>query len=528
VHAVVYTTNPAIRREYRLGTPSGLQLFAHYGPEGSGFGYASFRLQRTIGYDYQDIGYGHRLRIYKGPWRCIFDGQIARITERITEDGRGEIEVWATGWSHVAQADVYNYIYSDTRYRQWKSSETPDGNFQPQKFAYDLNNRIYLKPRRGAEDNYTQDGYYTYVRYTFPFGEPARRLTATYALSLPLVGDAGDFPCKAQIYAGETLLWESATDGDAGALDLSAAGASYFEVRLVYTDNLYEVSAVDDTVYLLLEDVRVYSVDGNAFNTATIGADIVNLLAASYHGISNDVRRVADTGFSLTQAAFDTDGTPADILTWLCRFGTSAGGPAAWGMDFNDRRLLFIEAQDTTTVRYVVKAGDATQLERAGDWGESAQVVYGVYTDAAGEVQRTSDLQAASIIEQLGGYYRRRAVQLDNVTQLSTAALALATHLNENKKPRISGTYKVKQVRTPAGQRVPFDEIVPGGLVRVDKFRAIEAEAESSDYRNLTTTFMCVGVRVDYEDGSAELIPQSEGDAFQRQMRIIAGLTAEQ
>jgi len=519
VKIAVYTTDPASGREYRLTDASGLQWFSHYGPDGSGFGYLTFRVKRRVGFDYADLGYAFRIRVYKGPWRCLFDGQITRITERVTREG-DEIEVWCLGWVHVANADTFNWVYCDGRYTQWFTSETPDSPFEPQKFSVDTSDRLLFKPRLGSTDDgdFVSADDYIYMRYVFQFGESAVRFTADYEIDFP-----GLFPAKAQVLAGDMLLWESSTTGN-GSLDLVATnGAAYFEVRLAMTAT-GNVTAEDDTVYALFENVKVYSVNVSVLDQKTIADDMVDLLSASYHGLADDTRRIESPGFELVQAAFDTDQAPADVLMWACQFGDADGVPLAWGVSLDDRRLLFLESYDLTTVRYALDPGESDNLERVGDWAESGQVVYGVYTDVAGQTRRTADYGSASAINILGGYYRRQAVNLSGVPTAGLAVSLLATYLNESASPKMSGMYTMRRARTPEGRPVPFDELTPGGLVQLREFRALEAEASPSDYRDSTTTFMLYGVRVDYDNNVVELIPDSEGSDFQRQMAIIEHL----
>lgn len=505
-------------QDYRL-EGNDLQAFASYGTEGSGFGYLSFKLTLRVGFDYACLGYAYRCRVYKGPWRCLFDGQIARITERT--GASDEIEVWCLGWVHVATAEVFNRVYLDTRYPQWLLNETPNGHFQPQKFCIDTQDHLYFKPRRGETENgdFVTGGDYTAARYVFPFGEHAARFVANYTLALP-----ASFPAKAQVLAGETLLWESGISG-AGTIDLTAPnGAMYFEIRFVTTAT-GNVSAEDDSVYARFEAVRVYSLNVTILDQKCIADEIVSVLAR--HGLSDDRRRVQSPGFALSQATFDTDQPPADILTWLCQFGDREGKPVAWGVSFDDRRLAFLESYALTGVKYVVRPEEAESLERAGDWGESAQQVYGIYTDTQGRQRRTAELQAALMTANLGGYYRRKAINLNEIPSEGLALSLLTTWLSENSAPKASGSYVVRGARTAEGRRVPFDEIQPGGLVQVQEFRALEVESGRDDYRDKVTTFMLVGARVDYEQGTVELMPDETSDVFQRQMAVVAHLLGE-
>ena len=516
----ILTTDPVTGQEYRITDASGPQWFGHYGPDGSGFGYLSWRVKRRVGFNYADLGYGFRVRVYKGPWLCLFDGQITRITEKTGSGDGDEIELWALGWVHTASSDVFNRIYVDGRYTQWFGSEVPDSPFEPQKFSVDTSDRLLFKPRQGSTDDgdFVSEDDYTYLIYIFPFGESAVRFTADYNVTLP-----GAFPAKAQVLAGDVLMWESSITGE-GSLDLVATnGAAYFEVRFAMTAT-GNVTAEDDTVYALFSNVRVYSVNVSVLDQKVIADDIVTLLSSSYHGLEADTRRVGSPAFSLVQAAFDTDQTPADVLNWACQFGDVNGVVLAWGVGFDDRRLLFLESQDLSTVKYVVHPEDAETLERSGDWSESAQVLYGLYTDALGRTQRTGSYASAGGMRSVGGYYRRQAVNLGSVVNSALAGALVVTKLNEDSRPKTSGAYTVRRVKTTDGRVVPFDELIPGGLIQIREFRALEAEARSADLMDRTTTFMLAGVRVDYEEGTVELMQDVESNEFLRQMAVIEQL----
>ena len=513
----IITTDPVSGVEYRLNDERNRQWFAHYGADGSGFGYLTWRCRRRVGFDYPDLGYAFPVEMRKGPFRVLFSGQIVRIFERSGPQG-DEIEVWALGWVHAASADVYNYIYCDTRWTRWQGSEEESGSFQPGRFDWDVNNRLYLKPRRGID--FDADDY-TYLRYTFPFGEVATRFVATYDVALP-----DSWPGKLEVRdSNDVVLWSATATGTGSIDEVTTGSPTYFEVRF-YTTAAGENTANDDTVYGKLTSVKVYSVNVSTLDAKTIGDDLVEFLSGSEHGLSDDDGQVEAPGLALEPAAFDTDMTPAEVLSWCCQFGDNDGNPLAWGVAMDEHKRLFLETQDLTNVRYVVKPKRAS-LERGGDWGESAQVAYGVYADAQGEVQRTADRTQQSMVDRLGGYYRRVAVQVSGTTDEDQVLDAVDLWLDEHNAPVESGSFVTRVgVWTPSGQFVPFDEVVPGGLVQVQEWRAQEATFNPNDYRDKTTTFLLAGARVDEDARMVELIPRGTSDAFARQMAIIQELRA--
>ncbi len=513
---VITTTNPVSGLEYRLSDDLGRQWFSHYGPDGSGYGYLQWRSRRPVGYDWLDLGHAFPVVMRKGPFRTLFDGQIVKIVERSGQGG-DEIEIWALGWIHVCKADVYNYVYCDTRWSRWIFDETPVGGYKPDSFDIDTNSRLYFKPRRGkvyAENDYTA------LRYTFGFGEVVKRFTASYDVALP-----SSWPGKLEVVdSNEVSLW-NATATASGSIDVTTTGTpTWIEIRFFVTA-AGENTAAADTVYGKLTSVKIYSVNETTLDANVIGQDLVAFLSVAGHGLSDRVTHLSSPGLVLEPAFFDTDMNPHQIMSWCAQFGDSDGKALAWGVTFDDKHRLFLETVDNTNVRYVVRPTRA-ELTRGGDWGESAQKVYGVYTDAAGVVQRTADSQDASIIAALGSYFRRMALKVSGTTNSAAVSSMVDLYLLENKDPIASGSFGVAAgVWTPAGVFVPYDEILPGGLVQVREWRALEATLSPSDYRDKTTTFRLAGVKVDEDSHSAELIPNETSDAFARQMSIITQLS---
>ena len=239
-------------------------------------------------------------------------------------------------------------------------------------------------------------------------------------------------------------------------------------------------------------------------------------------GLSNATELIQSLGIALEPSVFVDDKRILDIFTWICQFGNSAGIPVAFGVTFDNTKRIFVEPWDITSLRYAVTPSRVLSMERTGDWSESAQKVYGVINTADGGVLRTSDLSATDVIAKLGGSYRREPVSLTGVASLSEINYLTQIYLSERKYPASSGSYSVKRgVHTPGGREVPVEEIVPGGLVQVREWRAREATPNPNDYRDNTTTFMLVGVRVNLETNEAELSPSESSDSFARAMAII-------
>ena len=488
---------------------------SHYGPEGSGFGYLMFSLPRKIGYDYRDIGLGYRVQLRKYLDTVLFDGQIRQITE----NSPNQIDITALGWNVVAGDDAFNWVFCDTRYMLWKGSETPSASFCPDKFDYDLQERIQFKPRRGVD---YEENDYSRVRYTFQFGEVAERIKFDYDVALP-----GPWPGKLEVRdSNDVVLWSKTATEDGTAVNLTTTGSpTYFEVRF-YVTSAGENTAEDGTVYGKLTNVKVYGEDDATIDGGVIAQKVLSdVLSQSEHGLSTSTARIESPGLALEPSAFDTDMAPEQVLSWLCKFGNADGELLAWGVEMNDLRRLFLETMDLTTIRYIVKRESALQAQVSGDMQQSYQKVYGMWTDTVGDAQRTADRTDQDAIDRLGGTTRRRALQVDGVTDETQALKAVDLYLAESALPKVSSSFTIQgDLYTPALAPVPFDEIKAGGMVQVRDFRAREATLTLNDFRDPWTTFRLVGVEIDEDAHSMRLIPASDMSGFERYMTLLAQL----
>lgn len=511
------TRDPQTKREHRILDAQNIERFLHYGKDGAGYGYLTFDVKRE-NEDYTDLGYGYELVMFKGPFKVLFSGQIVRITQSVKKDGSG-MTVWVLGWIHVTGNDRFNRVYCDTRLREWFTIEQADGDLRPNKFNVSTREDVLaIEPRRGIELGVME---YISVFYQFSFGETAKRLTADYQLSIPTVwSDAGGGLTLSVLDGNENELWSSSSNST-GSIDVTGSGG-YFEVRLYFSGDAPGASSRND-VFAALGNLRVFSTN-ETVNAALVARDVVDQLSTSGHGLSDRVDAIEDVGESLEPAVFTEDKTPKEVLSWAAKFGHD-GQPLAWGVTFDDTRRLFVEVVDGSSIKYEVPKGQIVTAEQSGDWGQRAQVAYGVYQDMQGRTQRTPDIQNSSAIESLGGYWRREAVQLGGPMTQTQAINALVVWMNENEQESITGTFEVKgHVLTPKGKSVPVDEIVPGGLVRVRGWRAFDVHNEGRDYRHTVTTFPLKGVIIRDSEKTAELVPREEIDAFERQLAIIKEL----
>lgn len=491
---------------------------SHYRPDGSGFGYLMFSLDRKLGFDYRDIGYNYRIQLCKGLATVLFDGLIKNITENQADPDR--LDVTALGWNVVAGDDAFNWVFCDTRYMMWRGSETPSGSFRPDTFDYDQQDRIQFKPRRGVD--YAANDY-TRLRYVFQFGEVAERIKFDWNVALP-----GSWPGKVEVRdSNGVVLWSKTTTGNGTGVNLTTTGSpTYFEVRF-YVTTAGENTAEDGTVYARLTNVKVFGVDDTVVDGGVVAKKVhAAVLAQSYHGLSTSTARIASPARALDAAsAFDTDLSPEQIMSHICKFGDANGNPLAWGVDMDNRQRLFLETMDLTTIRYVILRESALQAQVAGDVQQSHQKVYGVWTDTVGEVHRSADRIAQAAIDALGGYARRRALPVDGATEEAQVLQAVDLYLAEKSMPEVTSSFTVRgNVYTPALNPVPFDEIKAGGMVQVRDFRAREATLSPNDFRDQWTTFQLVGVEVDEDAHTVRLIPAGDRAGFEQYMALLAQL----
>ncbi|MBN1920928.1 MAG: fibronectin type III domain-containing protein [Anaerolineae bacterium] len=497
--------------EHRISDARSKQWFLSYDGNGSGFGYLSFKLNRKTGVNYPDIGYAFPVVLKKGPFRVLFDGQITKISESTGKED--SIEVWCLGWAHVATGTPYNKVFSDVRTEKWFTSDVAQGSFRPDKYRVSMGREGVVV---GPENTDFSAGDYCSVWYVFSDGSPFVRLTGDYELTVP-----SGYPCKVEILDGAANSLWSVTASGSGSIDVtSSAEMPIVEIRFSITAG---GTSTADIAQIVFSGLRVASVADDAITANMIAEDIAATLMAN--GLSGSTAKIDDIGLSLAHAAFEDDASCAEVLSWCCKFGDSLGRRVAWGVSMDDRRDLFLLPVNDNEIKYVIAGRSrGSEFQKGADWSDSAQRVYATYTDANGQKVQTGTAVSPAVIQALGGYYRTEVVSL-NVSSNEEAEALLGVWLNDNSRPVADGSYQIVGfVNTPQGAMVPFDEIVPGGLVQVSDWRAVEVTIGQNDFTRNSTVFPLQGVRVDEDSLTAELIPVRTSDAFSRYMAIIEEL----
>jgi len=503
-------------RLYRHHAAYGRQWSSYYGAKGGGFGYLIWNEDRPAGRDYRDIGFGYEVKLRKGLAKVLFHGLITKIEETQGRDGRDAIKVTALGFGSLFENDIFNRVYADSRPAQWSSSEEENGAFKPKSFdtRRSLSDGLYLKPRQVLFDAHD----YTYLRYEFPFGESVQRIEFDYDLALPET-----WPGKLEIRDSAGELWSSEATGTGSQTLAASSGSTYFEVRF-YVTAAGRNTADADTVYGKLSNVEVRSKNQPQINTAMVMEDLVGFL--TQHGLNSSVARIADPGLALPPTvAFEDDWTPKQIMEWCSQFGGRDNSLLAWGVELNDEKRAYLELQDLTTVKYIVRRRVGLEAQIQADFGQSTQKLYGVYSDADGQTQRTADVEDSQVMNKLGGHYRRGSYKLsgnvDNTTALEVVNLALS----ESSLPKVTTSFSVSdQIYTATGKILAIDEVQAGGIVMVDDFRAREATLASNDYRTQWSSFQLVGVEIDEEQNTARLIPAGDRRSFEQFLARLSSM----
>jgi hypothetical protein len=498
-------------RLYRHAKARQVRWSSYDGEEGGGFGTLSWRLDRAVGRDYADVGYFYPVKVWRGLRTILFHGFVVDI-EEVQSQGEEYQVVTALGWSSVFGNDVLNKVYQDARPGEWVGTETVSGSCRPDAFDWSTNGKLECEPRRGVD--YLADDY-SYLRYTFQFGESVTGIDFDYEVALP-----NSWPGKLEVRDSVGVLWSSTSTGS-GSQSLSAnSGATYFEVRF-YVTTAGENTAADDTVYGRLTKVQVKSQSGTV-TIKDVLEDAVALLAD--HGLSSDTSKIENVGAALPPTvAFEDDQSPLDVMKWCAQFKSSNGKALSWGVEMNDKARVFLKEQDLTTVRYYVDRGSGLQAQVKGSASKSGQKVYVTYKDEDNQVQRTAVASDSNQIERFGGRYRKVSKRvggnLDATTAEGLAGLALA----DMSGPEITTSFTVTDyVYSATGKRVPVEEIQAGGMVVVGDFRGREATQSGDDYRTQWSSFYLVGVEIDLERKSARLIPAGDRHEFERMMAEMA------
>jgi hypothetical protein len=327
--------------------------------------------------------------------------------------------------------------------------------------------------------------------------------------------------------SGGTTRWpasdwrQGAVAQDRTAINVTTAGnPSGFELRM----ESYIAGTADETSFVQLDTIRAYSTTSDS-NVTTLAKAMVTLLSAAGHGLSSSEDEIETISNTLEPMVFEFS-TPADALTWACRFGDGSSGLVAWGVRLDDTKKLFVETQDLSTIDYVARRTGPIEMSASGDIQDSFQQVRGVYNDKLGKQQITAWQSDSD--HYFNSKYRRKSVKLDSVDTDAEAIAAVTLFLTENKEPKRTTSYAVGEgsVFSMEGLSISVDELkATGRLAMVEDWRAIESGLSGTDLRDYWTKEQIVAVEVNYDEGTATLTPAGARKEFERYMADLAQIT---
>ena len=275
----------------------------------------------------------------------------------------------------------------------------------------------------------------------------------------------------------------------------------------------------DQTNFVQASNVRAYSTTSD-ITAETLADFLISKLSALEFGLSSDDLQIASISNIIEPMVYEFV-TPNDAISQACSFGDGSGNLLAWGVELNDLKRMYLEVQDTSQISYVVERENAS-LSVSADLTQSVQRVRGSYTDKLGNRALSTWQEDATV--KFDGRHRERTVSLSNIDTLAGADAVILIYLNDNKLPKKSSNYSVTgSIYTPEGVPVPFDEIqATGKSILLQDFRGNETGVSDSNLGQGWIQEQLVGVEVDYESRSVNLIPASATDTFGKFMANIA------
>jgi len=330
-------------------------------------------------------------------------------------------------------------------------------------------------------------------------------------------------PFQIEIYDDtDAKIWPTATDDvrlgarlhDRTSINLTAAGSPtglYIKAR-TYIEGYYT-----ESTFAQFENLRVYSITDTS-TVEPLAEYIISLLSASNRGLSSSTF-LATIGSprTLEPMIFEFT-TPREAMSWACRFGDDNGDELAWGISLTEAAKLYVELMDNETFSYLIAPRAGGSISWSTDIQESWQQVRGLYQNKRGEQQYTDWIADATAYLR-GVMYRRKSIRLESVDNATDADYLTQAFLDENKYPKIASRITVENgmVFNALGVPIPVDELkATGKLVLINDQRAVQGrDPDNSDIRNKWVIQRIVGVEIDYDNGSAEIVPANPGISFE-------------
>jgi hypothetical protein len=339
-------------------------------------------------------------------------------------------------------------------------------------------------------------------------------------------------PLAFSVYdSGGNIIWptsdprEGAIPRNRTAINVTKTGdgaTPNFTIRAT----VFVSGAFGETSFINLDEVRAYSVQDDV-TTEMLAQYVVGLLSASGHDWDNSEDDIESITKIIEPMVFELT-TPKEAMTWACQFGDGGGSRVAWGIRLDERIRFYLETQVLNRVDYVIRRTAPIEITLGGDIMESWQQVRAIFDNVLGERQYTDWISDSDAY--FTDHYRRKSLRLDTVNDPDEAESLARQWLSENKEAKQSARYTAHDgsVFTKYGAPIPIEEVQAlGGLVMIEDWRSVEAGISATDLRNTWAVEQIVGVEIDYDAGTAHLIPASAKSSFEQYMSEIARIRAK-
>ncbi len=280
----------------------------------------------------------------------------------------------------------------------------------------------------------------------------------------------------------------------------------------------------DETSFAQFSNVRVYSTT-ETIDITMLGKYTVQQLSAVGHDLNSDETDIATISHIIEPMVYEF-ATLKEAMSEAAAYGDGSLAPVAWGIRLDDKKKMYVEVQDKTTISYIIRRSGPVSASASGDVQESLQKVRAVYSDKLGEQQVTAYVE--DVDARFSGHFRAGSVHVENTDTDAEATNFVTLFLQENKTPKISSRYSAKEgaIFGPHGVPIPFDEVkATGRSIRIEDWRSVET-GDSTRLRDSWTTEQLVAVEINYDQKSVNLVPGSAKKTFERYMAELSRLAS--
>lgn len=502
----------------------------------------SFVLDRSSSRDWPDVGYGHTVIVREG-LDALWRGYIRAI-----DQGVEEIRITAAGTSALlddytyiggtAPAGTFGRLWDDTRYGRWLpvTRQGASNAFRPELYEMDTDARLSICPRDGETYGTTGTNKYGAFYYTCPY-DTIKRVTFTYDFVDPDNWEVELVSMDAN-RANQNVEWTLAATAAGAADQTLATDRARLELKLYYNAaNAAYAGGTEAGCRIVVTALHVYGLNDVAPTVTDVATDIVAQLQAGTD-IENDVTQIEAIALTLSPLFYEKAETCLEGLRDAASFGDANYEDIAWGVESGGARL-FLRAPDRDAMRYVVPAEHCRRLSaKGGTYQGYCSAATGTYIDANGEQQFTDTYYAhvttAGIVANttatgddlasaVYGVEREEVVDFGRLGAVLAAAY-IQEYVTAHGHPQVNASFEVfgeVQDLLRGGAWIMPYEMLPGYLVQVPHFRAVEAEGVAGvDLREWDTTFMLAGLDYDAEQGAAKLVPEGAPDDLEKILEV--------